>query len=57
MFLDNLGNYFPVHFNGAYGGLVIFADEATVTFDIGTENCGELAFEVLSGHARTSFEY
>jgi hypothetical protein len=55
VFLDNLGNYFTVHFNGADGGLIIFAHKAAVTFDIGTEDCCELTFKVLSGHGPSLF--
>ncbi len=57
VFLDNLGNYFPVHFNGADGGLIIFAHEAAVTFNICTENCGELTLEVFCSHENPPYPF
>jgi hypothetical protein len=36
------------------GGLLVFTHKAAVTFDICTEDCGELTFEVLRGHASIS---
>jgi hypothetical protein len=56
MFLDNLGNNLPVSGNGADGGLVILAHESAVTFDISTEDRGELTFEVFCCHADISFK-
>jgi hypothetical protein len=39
---------------GADSGFFIFAHEATVTFDIGTENCGELTLKFFCSHVDIS---
>jgi hypothetical protein len=57
MFLDDFGNNLPVSGDGTNSGFLVFAHEAAVTFNIGTENCGELSLEVLDGHAGTSLNY
>ena len=56
MFLDDLSDNLPLSGNGANGGLVVFTHESAITFDIGTEDCSKLTFEVLRGHAVTSFK-
>jgi len=54
--MDHRGYYLSVGGYGADGGLLIFTHEATVTFDIGTENCGEFTLEVFCCHANISCE-
>jgi hypothetical protein len=54
VFLDDFGDNLPVSGNGTDGVLVVFTHEATISFDIGTEDGGKLTFEVLAGHAGTS---
>jgi hypothetical protein len=55
--LDNFGNNLPVSGDGADCGFLVLTHEAAVALDIGTEDCGELTFEVLGGHAGTSLKY
>jgi hypothetical protein len=54
--LDEVGYRRTVGGNGADGRLLVLSHKAAVTFDIGTEYCGELTFEVFCSHANTSFK-
>jgi hypothetical protein len=53
--LDEGREHFTVRCQGSDSGFLVIAHEATVAFDIGTEDGGELTFKTLICHNGTFF--